>query len=299
MSDPKLREKLDRGEFILAPGLHDMMAGVLANKVGFDVVYATGYWLTASAYGLPDAGIATYTQMVDRVATLARTVDAAVIADADTGYGGLLNVHHTVRGYEEAGATGIQIEDQEFPKKCGHTPGRRVVPVETMVAKTKVACAARRDPVNTLIIARTDARQAEGFAAAVARGQAYAAAGADVIFVEALESEEEMREACRHIDCPLIANMSDGGSTPIRSREELIDIGYKLAIFPATTALAASAAIERSLRALKEHGTSRVDDGPELFDFQEFCSLIGFEDVWEFERQWADADKPAASALTR
>jgi 2-methylisocitrate lyase-like PEP mutase family enzyme len=296
VSDPTLRAKLDKGEFILAPGLHDMMAGVLANKVGFDVVYATGYWLTASAYGLPDAGIATYTQMLDRVATLARTVDAAVIADADTGYGGLLNVHHTVRGYEEVGATGIQIEDQEFPKKCGHTPGRRVVPVETMVAKIKVACAARRDPVNTLIIARTDARQAEGFDAAVDRGQAYAAAGADVVFVEALESKDEMREACSRIDCPLIANMSDGGKTPICSREELIDIGYKLAIFPATTALAASAAIEKSLRALKEHGTPHVDDGPELFDFQEFCRLIGFEDVWAFERQWADADEPAASA---
>lgn len=295
MSDPTLRTKLDKGEFILAPGLHDMMAGVLANKVGFDVVYATGYWLTASAYGLPDAGIATYTQMVDRVATLARTVDAAVIADADTGYGGLLNVHHTVRGYEEAGATGIQIEDQEFPKKCGHTPGRRVVPEETMVAKTKVACAARRDPINTLIIARTDARQAEGFDAAVARGQAYAAAGADVVFVEALESEEEMREACRRIDRPLMANMADGGKTPIRSREELIDIGYKLAIFPATTALAAAAAMEKSLRVLKDHGTTHVDGGPDLFDFQEFCRLIGFEEVWEFERQWADAEKPATS----
>ena len=294
MSDPTLRNKLNNGEFILAPGLHDMISGVIANKVGFDVVYATGYWLTASAYGLPDAGIATYTQMVDRVATLARTVDAAVIADADTGYGGLLNVHHTVRGYEEAGATGIQIEDQEFPKKCGHTPGRRVVPIKDMVAKIKVACEARRDPVNTLIIARTDARQAEGFDAAVARGQAYAQAGADAIFVEALESEEEMREACRRIDRPLMANMSDGGNTPIRSQEQLIDIGYKLAIFPATTALAASAAIEHSLRALKNNGSSQID-GPPLFDFSEFCQLIGFQDVWDFEKRWADAEDGDAS----
>jgi 2-methylisocitrate lyase-like PEP mutase family enzyme len=286
MSDSRLRDKLESGEFILAPGLHDMMAGVIANKVGFDVVYASGYWLTASAYGLPDAGIATYTQMVDRVATLVRTVDAAVIADADTGYGGLLNVHHTVRGYEEAGVSGIQIEDQEFPKKCGHTPGRRVIAPEDMVTKVQVACEARRDPRNTLIIARTDARQAEGFEAAVARGQAYAAAGADAIFVEALESEEEMREACRRIDRPLMANMSDGGNTPIRSREQLIDIGYRLAIFPATTALAASAAIERSLRALRDSGSSEPVR-EELFDFQEFCRLIGFEDVWEFERRWA------------
>lgn len=292
MSDPTLRNKLDSGEFILAPGLHDMIAAVLANKVGFDVVYATGYWLTASAYGLPDAGIASYTQMVDRVATLARTVDGAVIADADTGYGGLLNVHHTVRGYEEAGATGIQLEDQQFPKKCGHTPGRRVVPVEEMVAKVSVACEARRDPVNTLIIARTDARQVEGFEAALRRGEAYADAGADVVFLEALESEEEMREACARIGKPLMANMSDGGNTPIRSRDQLIDIGYKLAIFPATTALAAAASIEKSLRALKDNGTSR-EGGAELFDFQEFCSLIGFEEVWEFERRWADMDSKA------
>jgi 2-methylisocitrate lyase-like PEP mutase family enzyme len=293
VSDSTLRNKLDRGEFILAPGLHDMMAGVIANKVGFDVVYAPGYWLTASAYGLPDAGIATYSQMVDRVATLARTVDAAVIADADTGYGGLLNVHHTVRGYEEAGASGIQIEDQEFPKKCGHTPGRRVVPVETMAAKIQVACAARRDPVNTLIIARTDARQAEGFEATIARGQAYAEAGADVIFVESLESVEEMRSACALIDRPLMANMADGGKTPICSREQLIDIGYKLAIFPGTTSLAAATAIENALLALKNQGTSDVDN-VELFNFQEFCRLIGFEEVWEFERRWAEAEERRA-----
>lgn len=289
MSDPTLREKLDRGEFILAPGLHDMISAVIANRVGFDVVYASGYWLTASAYGLPDAGIATYTQMVDRVATLARTVDSAVIADADTGYGGLLNVHHTVRGYESAGATGIQIEDQVFPKKCGHTPGRRVVPVAEMVSKIRVACDARQDRINTLIIARTDARQAEGFDAAVRRGQAYAEAGADVVFVESLESEDEMREACRRIDTPMMANMADGGATPIRDRGQLIEMGYRLGIFPATTSLAAAAAIEQSLKALKEHGTSTID-GPELFDFNTFCRLIGFEEVWAFERRWADAE---------
>jgi hypothetical protein len=152
MSSTVLRDKIDRGEFILAPGIHDMIAAVIANKIGFDIVYGTGYWLTASAYGLPDAGIATYTQMVDRMATLKRTSNAALIADADTGYGGLLNVHHTVRGYEAAGVSGIQIEDQEFPKKCGHTPYKRVIPLSDMVEKIKVACEARTDARNTLII---------------------------------------------------------------------------------------------------------------------------------------------------
>ena len=182
-----LRTAIEAGEFIIAPGLHDMIAAVICNRVGFDFVYASGYWTTASAHGLPDAGIATYTQMLDRVATLVRTVNAGVIADADTGYGGLLNVHHTVRGYEEAGVIAIQIEDQEFPKKCGHTPFKRVVPTQDMVDKVKVACAARQSS-ETLIIARTDARQPDGFEGALKRGQAYADAGADIVFIEALES---------------------------------------------------------------------------------------------------------------
>jgi 2-methylisocitrate lyase-like PEP mutase family enzyme len=177
-----LKAAIEAGEFVIAPGLHDMIAAVVSNKVGFDFVYASGYWTTASAHGLPDAGIATYTQMLDRVATLVRTVNAGVIADADTGYGGLLNVHHTVRGYEDAGVIAIQIEDQEFPKKCGHTPFKRVVPTRDMVEKVQVACAARRSP-ETLIIARTDARQTDGFDGALKRGQASADAGADLVFV--------------------------------------------------------------------------------------------------------------------
>ena len=279
-----LRAAIEAGEFIIAPGLHDMIAAVICNKVGFDFVYASGYWTTASAHGLPDAGIATYTQMLDRVATLVRTVNAGVIADADTGYGGLLNVHHTVRGYEEAGVIAIQIEDQEFPKKCGHTPFKRVVPTQDMVDKVKVACAARQSP-ETLIIARTDARQPDGFEGALKRGQAYADAGADIVFIEALESEEEMRQACVCIKKPMMANMADGGKTPIRSQRELAAIGYRLAIFPATTGLAAAHAAEVALSVLKETGTS-ISPTLSLFPFNEFNSLIGFEDVWAFERKW-------------
>ena len=146
MQKRSLRAALAAGEFVVAPGIHDMITAVISNQVGFDFVYASGYWMTASAYGLPDAGIASFTQMLDRVATLCRTANAAVIADADTGYGGLLNVHHTVRGYEEAGVVAIQIEDQEFPKKCGHTPFKRVTPMIDMVEKVKVAVEARRRP---------------------------------------------------------------------------------------------------------------------------------------------------------
>lgn len=291
MADPRLKQKLAAGRFIVAPGVFDMISTMLAERVGFDAVYASGYWLTASYLGLPDAGIATYTEMLSRVAKVVEKSTAPVIADADTGFGGLLNVHHTVRGYERAGVTAIQIEDQEFPKKCGHTPYRRVIPMEEMVAKVRVAVDARTDP-NFLIIARTDARGGHGFDEAVRRGQAYAAAGADIVFVEALHSEDEMRRACQAIRAPMMANMSDGGKTPIRPARELQDFGYSLAIFPAMNALAASAAMERAMRNLKENGTSLSPD-VSLFGFDDFCRMVGFEDVWAFEEKWKDVlEKP-------
>jgi len=286
VTDTRLREKLDAKGFFVVPGIQDMITAVIADRVGFDVVYGTGYWLTASCYGLPDAGIVSYTQMVDRMATLARSSKAGVIADADTGYGGLLNVHHTVRGYEEAGVSGIQIEDQEFPKKCGHTPFKRVLPVADMVEKVKVACEARRHPETTVIIARTDARQSEGLDGALRRGEAYRKAGADVVFVEALQSEEEMRIACDRIDAPMMANMADGGLTPILPAKALAEIGYAFAIYPSMTSLVAAAAMETALQRLKSDGLSQVSDIP-MFDFKTFCSMIGFEDVWAFERKWA------------
>lgn len=286
MANPIFRQKLDSGQFFIVPGIQDMIAAVIANKVGFDLVYGTGYWLTASAHGLPDAGIATYSEMRGRMETLVKTSHAAVIADGDTGYGGLLNVHHTVRGYEQAGVTAIQIEDQEFPKKCGHTPYRRVIAVEEMVEKIKVASDAREDKQNFLIIARTDARQSEGFDGAMRRIEAYAKAGADVLFPEALESEEEMARACALFDTPVMANMSNGGSSPVPNASVLAQIGYAYAIYPSLTSLAASAAMEKALRDLKDHGLGEPDG---LFSFSEFCSLIGFEDVWAFERKWGKA----------
>lgn len=283
MANPTFRQKLDQGEFFAVPGIHDMIAAVVANKVGFDLIYGSGYWLTASAHGIPDAGIATYTQMVDRMRTLAATSNAALIADADTGYGGLLNVHHTVRGYEAAGVCGIQLEDQEFPKKCGHTPYRRVIDIETAAQKIAVASDARVDKQNCLIIARTDARQAEGFDAVLRRLEAFSKAGADVLFPEALESEEEMAKACSYFDKPVMANMATGGSTPILPAATLAELGYAFAIYPALTSLAAATAIEKVLVELKETG---FGESGELFNFQEFCSLIGFEEVWEFEKKW-------------
>jgi 2-methylisocitrate lyase-like PEP mutase family enzyme len=286
MANPILRAKLAEGTFFVVPGVQDMIATVIADKVGFDIVYGTGYWLTASAYGLPDAGIASYTQMVDRMATVARTSKAALIADADTGYGGLLNVHHTVKGYEAAGVTAIQLEDQEFPKKCGHTPFKRLIPLEDMVEKIRVASEARTDKENLLIIARTDARQSEGLDGSLRRLEAYAKAGADIVFPEALQSEEEMRTACAAFDAPVMANMANGGLTPVPNAAVLAEIGYAFAIYPSLTSLVAATAMEKCLVDLKEKGIGEPDG---IFDFKAFCSLIGFDDVWAFEKKWAKA----------
>jgi 2-methylisocitrate lyase-like PEP mutase family enzyme len=282
MANPIFRQKLNSGKFFVVPGIQDMITAVIANKVGFDIVYGTGYWLTASAYGLPDAGIATYTEMRDRMATLARTSNAAVIADGDTGYGGLLNVHHTVKGYEAAGVTSIQIEDQEFPKKCGHTPFKRLISTEDMVEKIQVAVDSRESE-DFVVIARTDARESEGLDGVLRRMEAYSKAGADVLFPEALHSEEEMRKACSVLDKPCMANMSNHGKTPVPPAEVLAEIGYAYAIYPSLTSLAACAAMEKALRDLKDKGIGQPDG---LFDFSEFCSLIGFEDVWAFEKKW-------------
>jgi 2-methylisocitrate lyase-like PEP mutase family enzyme len=295
MGDSRLRDKLARREFIVAPGAFDAVSAMMIDQLGFDAVYASGYWLTASYLGLPDAGLATYTDLLNRVTMVVSKNRAPVIADADTGFGGLLNVQHTVRGYERAGVAAIQIEDQEFPKKCGHTPYRRVIRTEDMVAKLRVALEARSSR-DFLVIARTDARSGHGLAEALQRGQAFAAAGADIVFVESLESVEEMRTACRSIDAPLMANMADGGKTPILSAAELEELGYACAIFPSMAALAASAAMANALRHLKDAGTS-VSPQIELFPFDAFCRLVGFEEIWKFEEKWREVLVPTGRGI--
>jgi 2-methylisocitrate lyase-like PEP mutase family enzyme len=284
-SRKSLPERLADDEFIVAPGVFDLISAKIADRFEFPALYMTGYGVVASSLGLPDAGLASYTEMVDRVAKIARATDTPLIADGDTGYGGLLNVDQTVRGYQRAGAAGIQLEDQESPKKCGHTPRRRVIPRDAMVDKVKVAVAAR-DVHDFLIVARTDARTGHGLAEAIARGQAYAEAGADVVFIEAPESEDEMRQIGREIDKPLLANMVDGGSTPVLSAEALREIGYRIAIFPGTAFLAMGATMQAVYGHLSKTGSSVGLQTP-LYDFGEFSALMGFEQVWEFEKRWA------------
>lgn len=282
-----LRQALANKEFFVAPGMHDMIAAKLAGQVGFKFGYASGYWLMASAYGLPDAGIATYSQMVERIDTLVGVTDPmAIIADADTGYGGLLNVRHTMQGYEKAGVAAIQFEDQEFPKRCGHTKGKKVVPAEDMVARIRVAHQARSGREGPVIIARSDAKQAEGVDAMLRRLESYAKAGAEILFPEALADEEEMAFVAARLPLPVMANMADGGSTKILPAKTLEEIGYSGAIFPAMTALTSAAATIHALSRLKKSGTS-IHSDVNLYSFDDFCSLIGFEEIWALDEKWA------------
>jgi 2,3-dimethylmalate lyase len=285
-----LREVLStrpKDRVIAAPGVYDMVSLRMAASMGFDALYMTGYGIVASHLGLPDAGLASYSDMVGRVEIMARMAKAPLIADGDTGYGGLLNVRHTVIGYERAGAAAIQLEDQEFPKKCGHTQGRRVIAAEDMVRKIVVAVEARRDP-DFLIVARTDARSSLGLPEAIRRARLYAEAGADVLFVESPETEAEMAEIGRALgDKPLLANMVEGGRTPMLSNARLAEVGYAIAIYPVAGLLSAAAALDTVYRKIRETGSSLGSSAP-LYPFAEMNRLMGFEEVWRFDRDHAE-----------
>jgi 2,3-dimethylmalate lyase len=280
--------RLQQPGLISAPGVFDMVSLRLADRMGFDALYMTGYGTVASHMGLPDAGLATYSDMVGRVAAMAGMARTPLIADGDTGYGGLLNMRHTVRGYEAAGAAAIQIEDQEFPKKCGHTPGRRVIPLQDMVQKIRVAVESRQSK-DFLIIARTDARTTLGLDEALRRAEAYAKAGADILFVESPESEAEMRRIGSSFHLPLIANMVEKGRTPVLTRAELESIGYKIAIFPVTALLSAVQAMQNVYTQFKQTGSSAGGTQP-LYDFADLTQLMGFEEVWEFDKRYAQVE---------
>ena len=279
-----LAQRLKKNELVVAPGIFELVSAKIADGMGFECLYVTGYGLVASHLGLPDAGLATYSDMVGRVAQIAKMTQTPFIADGDTGYGGLLNVQHTVRGYEEAGACGIQLEDQEFPKKCGHMLGRRVIAAEDMAAKVRVAVESRSDR-NFLVIARTDARTSHGLDEALRRAETYLKAGADVLFVESPESPEEMRKICETFKgVPLLANMVQGGRTPLLSQDELQKLGYRIAIYPAAGFLAMGAAVEQVYADLK----AKKPESVPLYDFKKFSALMGFDWVAEFDRKYRD-----------
>ena len=279
-----LVEQLESGDFITAPGVFDMISTLIATRMNFPALYVTGYGISASYMGLPDAGLMTFTDMETQIRKIVAATDKPVIADADTGYGGLLNVRHTVKAYESLGVSAIQIEDQEYPKKCGHTPGRRVIPTSDMVTKIKVAVDTRTKD-DFLIIARTDSRTGLGIEEAISRAVAFEEAGADIIFVEAPETESEMKMVNAAIKKPTLANMVSGGKTPIFSSSALQDMGYSVAIHPALGFLAMGEALKTAYTKLDTTGNVT---GVALEDFGEFSRIMGFEDVWDFEKKWAD-----------
>ena len=284
----KLALKLRKtDDFIVAPGVYDMISAKMADSIGFDALYMTGSGTVASHLGVPDAGIATYTDMVSRAGRVASGTNTPLIADADTGYGGLVNVRETVRGYEMAGVAAIQIEDQDFPKKCGHLSGHKLISAEEMVTKIKVALDSRLFD-ETLIIARTDARKAIGRDEAMRRSEMYVEAGADILFYEAPSDIHEMREIGNVFgrDIPLLSNMVNGGVTPVMKPEELAKLGYRIAIFPSAGFLATCNALNAVYGSLKQKGDAE-DGGVDLFSFGEFNDLMGFNDIVKFEERYS------------
>jgi 2-methylisocitrate lyase-like PEP mutase family enzyme len=280
-----LKQILADGQFVSAPGVYDMFSARIADQLDFKALYMTGYGVSGSHTGLADAGLITYTEMVERAGTIADGIWKPLIADADTGFGGLLNLRRTVRGYEAAGVQAIQFEDQVSPKKCGHTGGREVIPAAEMVKKIEVALEARRSDA-TLIIARTDARSSLGLDEAIRRGQAYAAAGADIVFIESPESAEEFRRIGAEVDCALLANMVPTGLSPEIASATLREWGFNIAIYPALGMSVAAAALAAGYRSLREHGSTIGLEVP-AWRMDQLHSLMGFPEIWEFERRHA------------
>jgi len=281
----RLRELLNSGQTIVAPGAFDPLAARLVEEAGFAAVYMTGFGTSAALLGRPDVGLLTMTEMADSAGRIAACVDIPLIADADTGYGNPLNVIRTVGAYEAAGVAGLHIEDQVAPKKCGHMEGKLVLGADEMAQKVKAAVDARTDP-DFVIIARTDARAVEGLDSALDRARRYRDAGADVLFIEALVSEAEIEAAAAAFpDVPLLFNWAEGGKTPPVSLDRLTELGYRIVIFPIGTLLAATAAMRRILKEIATSGTPASILG-ELPTFGEFTDFIGLPEVRGIEQRY-------------
>ena len=281
----RLRELLNSGQTIVAPGAFDPLAARLVEEAGFAAVYMTGFGTSAALLGRPDVGLLTMTEMADSAGRIAACVDIPLIADADTGYGNPLNVIRTIGAYEAAGVAGLHIEDQVAPKKCGHMEGKQVIGADEMAQKVRAAVDARTDP-DFVIIARTDARAVEGLDSALDRARRYRDAGADVLFIEALVSEAEIEAAAAAFpDVPLLFNWAEGGKTPPVSLDRLTELGYRIVIFPIGTLLAATAAMRRILQEIATAGTPAAVLG-ELPTFGEFTDFIGLPDVREIEQRY-------------
>ena len=281
-----LRQLLAAGEPVLAPGAYDALSARLVAEAGFPAVYMTGFGAAASLLGRPDVGLLTMTEMVDQARRMVDAVGVPVIADADTGYGNPLNVLRTVRAFEQAGVAAVQLEDQVTPKRCGHMEGKQVVPADDMVAKVRAAVAARTDP-DLVLVARTDAGATEGLDAALSRARRYHEAGADVLFVEAPQTEAEVEAVAQQLaGVPLLFNWAEGGRTPPLPLDRLRDLGFRVVVFPVSTLLAATRALREVLAAVRQGGTPAVV-ADRLVPFGEFLDFIGLPEVDELESRFA------------
>ncbi|NPV43337.1 MAG: isocitrate lyase/PEP mutase family protein [Firmicutes bacterium] len=279
-----LKKLVNDSEILIAPGAHDALTAKIIEKTGFKAVYMTGYGQAASVLGKPDVGLLTMTEMVDRARKIASAVNIPVIADADTGFGNAINVMRTVEEYEAAGVAAIQLEDQVMPKKCGHMTGRQVISVNEMVGKIEAAIKARSDQ-DFQIIARTDARTTHGFDEALKRAKAYAEAGADIIFLESPESEEEMIMLNKYLKVPTLANMVEGGRTPMYSAQRLQEMGYNIVIFPTSSTYTTSKALIDLMNELMKKGTT-MDYLEKMIKFSEFNELVGLSEIRELEKEF-------------
>ena len=272
------------GDTILMPGVYDALTARIAARVGFDIVFISGYSVSAARLGEPDFGFLTQTEMADTARAVCRVSDAPVIVDADTGYGNALNVMRTVRDLQEAGAAGIFLEDQVWPKKCGHMAGKRVVETSEHVAKIRAAVDARGER-DLFVVARTDARQPLGLDAAIERCLAYKEAGADALFVEAPQSIEELERVAEALPGPLVANMIERGATPQLTRGELRELGYALIVCPLAGLFAAARAVQDVLTELRDRETTAAAID-RMLTFDDFNALVGLADRYADEARF-------------
>jgi 2-methylisocitrate lyase-like PEP mutase family enzyme len=270
-----LKQRLNEPRLMLAPGVYDALTALVAEQSGFEAVYLSGASIAYTRLGRSDVGLTTMSEVCDTVTSIRERIRIPLIVDADTGFGNALNMQRTIARLERAGANLIQIEDQTFPKRCGHLGGKTVVGTAEMVGKIKAALDARQD-ADTLIIARTDAVAVEGFAPALERAEHFLEAGADVLFIEAVRDEAQMVEVNARFAgrIPLLANMVEGGQTPIRSAQDLESIGYRIAIFPGGTARAVAHTLRNYYGSLKQHGTT-APYRDRMLDFDQLNALIG------------------------
>ncbi|TMA90384.1 MAG: oxaloacetate decarboxylase [Deltaproteobacteria bacterium] len=287
-----LRQLLKRDKLLVAPGCFDGLSARLVEEAGFEAAYLSG-GAVARSMGIPDIGLVTLSESIDRAAQVVATVKIPIIADADTGYGNVVNLVRTVREFERAGVAAIHIEDQITPKRCGHLDGKEVIPLAEMEKKLQAALATRTDP-DFCIIARTDARGVNGFDDAIKRGRAFAKLGVDAIFVEAPQSEDELAEIPRRIpNVPILVNVFKGGKTPMLPMQRLQEIGYRIAIYPSETQRAAIHAMRRALETLKREGTTEsIDDS--LTTFKERDQVVGLDDWQKIEREYLAVDSQKA-----